>query len=65
MPLMELVEDDGLDTGQGRVMDQLPQEHPLGRVADAGVRRCAVFQADLVSNLLPESALALLGHPLG
>ena len=63
--LVELVEQDGADAGEGGLGEEAAQQQPLGDEADAGARRGDVLEADLVADRLAGPLAQLLGHPPG
>jgi hypothetical protein len=61
MALVKLIEEDGRDSAQLRILDELAQEDTFGDEANAGPIRGDVFETDLVADLVTEPALALGG----
>src|SRR5262249_31383070 len=63
--LVELVEEDGAGGLEEGVVVQQAEEDAGGDGEDAGVRPGLAVEADVVADLLPDGAAALLGHAAG
>ncbi len=59
---MKFVENKSAHPVQFRVLYHLPQQHPLGHVANPGPARDTALEAYLIADLLPQCGGTLLGH---
>ncbi|OQB89049.1 MAG: hypothetical protein BWX84_02609 [Verrucomicrobia bacterium ADurb.Bin118] len=65
MPFVKLVEDQRRHTAELRIVNQLPEQHPLGDVANPRRRAADIFKPDRVADLAPERDAQLRRHPRG
>jgi len=62
---VKLVEDEGRDAAQLRLVDHLAQEQAFGNEADARVGAGGVFEPNLVADLAAERSLSFPGNTRG
>ena len=65
MALVEFIEENRGDAAQLRILNELPEQNSFGDEANAGAIGRDVFEADLVTDFVPEPAIALRGDAGG
>src|SRR5213080_825120 len=65
MAFVKLIEDDGLNAGECRIVDQLPEQNAFRFKLDA--RRAArhILESDLIADLMPDLDAQFLRHTRG
>ena len=62
MAFVKLVEDQDGNPAQFRIVNHLPEQHTFRHKPDFRLRRCDIFEADLVADFVAKLDIEFLRH---
>ena len=62
MAFVKLIEDDGLNAGECRIVDQLAEQNAFRFKLDAGRAARHILESDLIADLMPDLDAQFLRH---